>query len=126
MPRVGGDALTGESGRRHGLHFPADKSPPVQAFWSLTVYQSQGYLVENPINRDNIGSKDSFETDPDGGITIILSEDNPHGPGNDNTSNWLPIPESEFSLSFRAYWIREPIIAGGDGWQLMPLEELCP
>jgi hypothetical protein len=121
VPRVGGDVLTGADGRSYRIRFPPGQLPPVHAFWSLTVYEGAGYLVENPIRRYNLGSKDELEPDADGGVTVRLAVSNPHGAGGGKTSNWLPIPPSEFSESFRAYWPSEPIVHAGEGWHMAPV-----
>ena len=80
-------------------------------------------LVDNPIDRYNIGSRDALERDPDGAVTIHLSVDNPHGAGSQKTSNWLPIPSAAFTLTFRAYCPREPIVHDGDGWRIPPVRQ---
>jgi hypothetical protein len=125
VPRVGGDVLTGADGGSYAIRFPPDQLPPVNAFWSLTVYEGAGYLVDNPINRYSLGSTDDLERDADGGVTVRLAVSNPHGPGSARTSNWLPLPPGEFSVSFRAYWPSEPIVHGGKGkgWHMPPVRE---
>jgi hypothetical protein len=113
----------GKDDRRYTIRFPPGPLPPVNAFWSLTIYDNTGYLVDNPINRYNLGSKDDLVGDADGGLTVRLSVANPHGAGSDETSNWLPIPLGQFSVQFRAYWPDRPIVHSGDGWQMVPVQE---
>jgi hypothetical protein len=95
--------------------FPPGQPPSVNAFWSRTVYEGAGYLVDNPIDRHCLASRDDLELDTDGGVTMHLSVSSPHGPHSATTSNWLPLPPGEFSVSFRASWPSEPIVHGGRG-----------
>lgn len=119
--RVGGEVLSGADGRSYTIRFPEGHLPAVEAFWSLTVYEGQGWLVDNPIHRHNLGSRDELRRDADGAVTLHLSATNPHGADSGDTSNWLPIPDGEFSVSFRAYWPSEPIVHEGDGWRMVPV-----
>ena len=107
------------------LRFPPGQLPPVDAFWSLTVYAGAGYLVANPIDRYSLSSRDQLVPDDDGGVTLHLAETNPRGPDAMDLSNWLPIPAGEFSVTFRAYCPRDPIVPGDDGWHLEPVQELA-
>jgi hypothetical protein len=122
VPRVGGESLSGAGGRRYVVRFAPGQLPPVDAFWSLTVYSGAGYLVGNPIDRYSLGSKDDLKRDADGGVTLQLASSNPHGADSDEISNWLPIPDGEFSVQFRAYAPTESIRLGGDGWHVPPVQ----
>lgn len=84
-----GQPLRGE--HRYIVHFPKGQLPPVNAFWSITMYDAQGFQVANPINRFAIGDRDSLKFNPDGSLDIYIQHTDP---GSDKTSNWLPSPAS--------------------------------
>ena len=104
------------------LHFEPGKLPPVNAFWSLTMYERPAsLLVANPLDRYLLNSTmmDDFVRDDDGGITLYIQHDSP---GKDKEPNWLPTPESPFSANMRLYWPKEEALDGT--WQLPPLERV--
>lgn len=93
-----GAALNGAN--NYTVTFPAGDLPPASAFWSLTVYNSSGYFISNPINRYSIGSLDSgLQFNADGSLTLYLQNTEPAS----GASNWLPIPTGAFNLTFRLY-----------------------
>ncbi len=95
-----GKTLDGSS-TNYTMTFPKDKTPPVGAFWSTTMYDAKKRLmVENPINRYKIGSADGMKPDADGSITIYIQAESP---GKDKESNWLPAPKEPFYMLFRMY-----------------------
>ena len=73
------------------LHFDKDELPPVNAFWSLTMYDAEGFQVANPINRFAIGDRDALKYNPDGSLTLYIQNENP---GKEKEANWLPSPQS--------------------------------
>ena len=80
--------------------YPADDLPPAKYFWSLTMYDFDGYLVDNPIDRYSLGpSHPPLIERSDGSIVIAISHDDP----NDSTVNWLPSPAGAFRLNMRLY-----------------------
>jgi hypothetical protein len=92
------------------LHFPRGKTPPVGAFWSITMYDRSGFPVENGLHRQAIGDRDKLTFNKDGSLTIYIQH---NSPGPDKESNWLPAPEGPFSLTMRCY-SPKPQIASGD------------
>jgi hypothetical protein len=91
-----------DGSRRYRLRFAAGAAPPVHAFWSITLYDEQGYLVANPAARYAIKSGDPLVAEPDGALVIDLQADDP---GPERRANWLPTPAHQrFELSLRAYW----------------------
>ncbi|MBJ7412386.1 MAG: DUF1254 domain-containing protein [Phenylobacterium sp.] len=88
------------------MHFPAGQMPPVNAFWSLTMYRptkdGQFFLVDNPIKRYSIGDRTpGLRKNADGSLDLWIARSDP---GGDMSANWLPAPsDGPFSLSFRAY-----------------------
>lgn len=89
---------------KYTLSFKAGELPPVNAFWSLTMYDlPQSLMVENPINRYLINSPmlPELKKDADGGITLYIQHESP---GKDKESNWLPAPKGPFWTVLRLYW----------------------
>lgn len=98
-----GGTLDG-SKHNYTLTFPAGSLPPVNAFWSLTMYYSDSQLlVENPINRYLINSPmvSDMKKNSDGSLTIYIQNKTP---GKDKESNWLPAPNGPIYLALRMYW----------------------
>jgi phosphoglycolate phosphatase-like HAD superfamily hydrolase len=84
-----GQPLKGE--HRYVLHFPKDQMPPVDAFWSITMYDHEGFQVANELNRFAIGDRDQLTFNADGSLDIHIQAESP---GADKESNWLPSPSS--------------------------------
>jgi hypothetical protein len=103
---VDGDAYDG-SKYKYILHFDADKLPPAKAFWSLTMYDGDGFMCANPINRFAIGDRDNLEKNKDGSVDILIQHDKPK-----STRNWLPAPDGPFNLLMRIYWPDERMTSG--------------
>jgi hypothetical protein len=82
------------------LHFEKDAMPPVNAFWSVTLYDSQGFQVANSLNRFAVSSWMPFSYNADGSLDIYFQNDSP---GKDKEANWLPAPKGPFNLTMRLY-----------------------
>ena len=98
-----GDTLDG-SKHKYTLTFPAGGLPPVNAFWSVTMYDGKSqFLIKNPINRFLINSPmlPGMKENTDGSLTIYIQKDSP---GPDKESNWLPAPNDSIYLVMRLYW----------------------
>jgi len=96
-----GKPLSGDN--RYTLRFAPGQEPPVDAFWSLTMYDEPNkWLVANPINRYLLNSAmlSQFKRDADGGLTLYIQN---VSPGKDKETNWLPAPEGPFSTIMRLY-----------------------
>ena len=100
-----GKPLDGQ--RRYRMHFAKAEMPPVRAFWSVTMYDQDGYFVENPIQRYAIGDRDTLHFNADGSLDLNLSRQAPQG---GKTSNWLPAPAGSFNLTFRLYWPKDEVL----------------
>ena len=98
-----GQTLDG-SKHNYTLTFPPGQQPPVNAFWSLTMYDGKTQLlIENPINRYLINSPmlPSMKTNADGSLTLYIQN---KSPGADKEANWLPAPDGPIYLVMRLYW----------------------
>lgn len=103
---VAGERLSGE--RRYRLRFAPGALPPVNAFWSLTMYGMDMNLVDNPINRYSIGDRTpGLMRDADGGLTLYIQRDRPEA---GREANWLPAPEGLFNMVLRCYLPAKEII----------------
>ncbi len=78
------------AGNNYVLHFSKKQLPPAEAFWSLTMYDAEGFQVSNPISRFAIGDRDNLKFNTDGSLDLYIQHENP---GAENESNWLPAPE---------------------------------
>jgi hypothetical protein len=82
------------------IHFDADELPPAQAFWSITMYDAEGFQAPNELNRFAIGDRDPLVFNPDGSLDIYMQ----HGdPGPDRRANWLPAPTGPVGITMRLY-----------------------
>lgn len=94
---------------RYTLRFAKDQLPPVNAFWSLTMYNSKQFFVKNSLNRFAIGDRDRLKYNRDGSLDIYIQSDNP---GRDKVANWLPSPAGEdFNMVMRLYWPKEKVLS---------------
>jgi hypothetical protein len=94
---------------RYVLHFELGKLPPANAFWSVTVYDTDGFVVPNRINRYALGDRDKLRFNADGGLDIYIQNDSP---GAEKESNWLPAPAGAFNLTMRIYSPQRDVTAG--------------
>lgn len=105
-----GKKLTGAN--RYTIHVAKGELPPVNAFWSLTMYDlPQRLLVANSINRYLINSPmlPDLKRGDDGGVTLYIQNESP---GKELESNWLPAPKGPFNIYMRLYW---PKVEAMDG-----------
>jgi hypothetical protein len=97
------------SGRHeYVLNFPSGQLPPNDAFWSLTVTDVVGYMVNNPINRSSFDDRSNLAKNADGSIDMYLQPEAPTG----HEQNWLPTPSGKFKLMLRAYLPGAAILNG--------------
>lgn len=106
---------------KYTITFPAGQLPPVNAFWSVTIYDGKSQLlVKNPIHRYLINSPmlPGMKKNADGSLTLYIQKD---GPGADREANWLPAPADSIYLVMRLYWPKSTppsILPAGEGtWQ---------
>jgi hypothetical protein len=101
-----------DGANRYTLRFAPGQLPPVNAFWSLTMYRlPESLLVANPLNRYLINSPmlPHLQRDADGGLTLLIQNGSP---GADKEANWLPAPKGPFFMAMRLYWPKEEALEG--------------
>lgn len=91
------------------VHFLKDQLPPVGAFWSITMYNSKQFFVNNAIDRYAIGDRDKLKFDSDGSLTLYIRSG---WPGREKEFNWLPAPKDSFNLVLRLYWPKKEVLEG--------------
>ena len=107
-----GAPLSGANGAKYTITFPPGQLPPVNAFWSVTMYKlPESWLVTNPLNRYLINSPmlDQLKKNPDGSITLHIQNTSP---GPELESNWLPAPDGPFDMVMRLYWPKPEVTQG--------------
>jgi hypothetical protein len=108
-----------DGANRYTVHFAPDQLPPVNAFWSMTMYDLPASLmVDNPLNRYLLNSPmiPQFKKDADGGFTLYFQSDSP---GADKETNWLPAPKGPFLVVMRLYSPKEEALQGT--WKQPPM-----
>jgi hypothetical protein len=111
-----------DGANRYTLRFAPGQLPPVNAFWSMTMYdQPASLLVANPINRYLLNSTmlPQFNRDADGGLTLLIQNESP---GKDKEANWLPAPKGPFSVIMRLYLPKPEALEGK--WTAPPLKRV--
>ena len=98
-----------DGSNKYTLHFEKSATPPVNAFWSVTLYDSEGFQVANPLNRFAVSSWMPFKYDPDGALTLYFQNESP---GKDKEANWLPAPKGAFNLTMRLYAPKSEALTG--------------
>jgi hypothetical protein len=98
---VDGEGKPLNGANRYTLHFDKGQTPPVNAFWSVTMYNKQSFFVANPINRYAISSWMPLKRNNDGSIDIYIQHESP---GKDKEGNWLPAADDDFNVTMRMYW----------------------
>ncbi len=108
---------------KYVLHFDKGQMPPVDGFWSVTMYNAKYFFVDNPLNRYNVSQRNKFKSNADGSTDIYIQADSP---GKDKESNWLPAPKDDFVLMMRLYWPKEkdPSILNGS-WKIPAVKKVA-
>lgn len=89
------------------LHFAKGETPPVDGFWSLTMYNDQYFFVDNSLNRYTLSPRNALKYNDDGSLDLYIQNESP---GKDKESNWLPAPKGKFVLMLRLYWPKEAVL----------------
>ena len=103
-----GASLDGKG--NYEITFAAGQEPPVNGFWSLTLYNAEHFFHPNDLKRYSLGTKNkTLKRNADGSLTLYAGT---KSPGAEKESNWLPAPSGHFSLYIRAYWGKQAILDG--------------
>ncbi|MGO4675096.1 DUF1254 domain-containing protein [Bosea sp. 2YAB26] len=94
---------------KYTLHFEKGALPPVNAFWSVTLYDPEGFQVANSLDRFAVSSWMPFKFSADGSLDLYFQNANP---GKDKEANWLPAPKGEFNLTMRLYGPKSEVLTG--------------
>ncbi len=107
--------LADESGKpldgsnRYSIHFEKASSPPVNAFWSITMYDPEGFAYPNNLDRQAVSSWMPFQFNSDGSLDLYFQNENP---GKSKEANWLPSPKGGFNMTMRLYSPKEEALTG--------------
>ena len=94
---------------KYVLHLDKSAVPPVGAFWSVTLYDQEGYQVANPLSRFAVSSWMPFRYNPDGSLDLWFQTETP---GQGREANWLPAPKGPFTLTMRLYAPKDEALTG--------------
>ncbi|WP_201862832.1 DUF1254 domain-containing protein [Microvirga soli] len=117
-----GEGKVYDGANKYVMRFAKGQLPPVEGFWSLTMYDGAYFFVPNPIDRYSVSARQDLKPNPDGSVDLYIQKDSP---GEDKESNWLPAPAGKFILMLRMYWPNEtnPSIIDGT-WTIPPVRKV--
>ena len=98
-----------DGANKYAIHFDKATIPPVNAFWSITLYDQQGFQVGNSLSRFAVSSWMPFQYNPDGSLDLYFQNESP---APDKEANWLPAPKGEFNLCMRLYAPKSDALTG--------------
>jgi hypothetical protein len=98
-----------DGANKYVIHFDKGATPPVNAFWSITLYDSDGFQVANALNRFAVSSYFPFKTNADGSLDLYFQNESP---GKDKEANWLPAPKGPFNVTMRLYGPKSEALTG--------------
>jgi hypothetical protein len=107
--------------KKYVVRFEKGHLPPVNGFWSLTMYDENYFFVDNPLNRYTLSQRNKLKANADGSVDLYIQNESP---GKAKESNWLPAPKGDFVLMMRLYWPKEqaPSILDGS-WKVPEVKE---
>jgi hypothetical protein len=114
-----GDGRPLDGSSDYTIHFDQEMLPPVDAFWSITLYDQEGYQVANSLNRFAVSSWMPFAYNPDGSLDLYFQN---RSPGADKEANWLPAPVGPFDLTMRLYAPKSDALTGK--WNPPPVTKI--
>ncbi len=113
-----GEKLNGENSYK--IHFNANQLPPTNAFWSVTLYDTDGYLVDNSLNKYSLSDRNpDLKFNEDGSLDLFVQNQKP---AESKRTNWLPAPKDEFTLTLRAYLPKKELL--DLKWEIPPIEKV--
>jgi hypothetical protein len=98
-----------DGANKYTLHFDKGATPPVGAFWSVTLYDNEGFQVPNALNRFAVSSWMNLKQNADGSLDLYFQSESP---GKDKEANWLPAPKGAFNLTLRLYGPKSEALVG--------------
>jgi hypothetical protein len=101
---VDADGKPYDGANKYVMRFNKGEKPPVDGFWSLTMYDAEYFFVPNKLNRYTLSQRNKFKLNKDGSVDLYIQKDSP---GKGKESNWLPAPAGKFILMLRLYWPKE-------------------
>ncbi len=107
--KVDADGKPYNGKNKYVLTFTKDQIPPVNGFWSLTMYDEQMFFVPNSLKKYTVSPRNNLKYGEDGSLVIYIQN---ASPGQEKEANWLPAPKEKFVLMLRLYWPKEPVIDG--------------
>jgi hypothetical protein len=119
----GPDILKSYSGaHKYVMHFNKGQMPPVDGFWSLTMYDAAYFFVPNSLNRYTLSERNKFQTNKDGSVDFLVQNESP---GKGKEANWLPAPKDKFILMMRLYWpkTKPPSLLDGS-WKIPQVKQV--
>jgi hypothetical protein len=125
IAEVDADGKPFDGANRYVMHFPAGQLPPVDGFWSLTMYDGQYFFVPNKLDRYTLSARNALKHNGDGSVDLYLQASDP---GAAEEANWLPTTQSgKFIPMLRLYWPKEtpPSILDGT-WKPPPIQKVTP
>ena len=110
-----------DGSNKYTLHFDKGNAPPANAFWSVTLYDPEGFQVANSLNRFAVSSWMPFKYSADGSLDLYFQNESP---GKDKEANWLPAPKGGFNLTMRIYAPKSEALTGK--WNPPPVVRAQP
>lgn len=107
MADADGNPLTGDND--YVIHFGKDELPPVDAFWSVTMYDANGFQAANSLDRFAVGDRDPLQYNADGSLDLYLQH---QSPGTGREANWLPAPKGPLGITMRLYSPKSSVLTG--------------
>ena len=98
-----------DSANKYTIHFDKGAMPPANAFWSITLYDNDGFQTANSLNRFAVSSWMPFKYNTDGSLDLYFQNESP---GKDKEANWLPAPKGPFNLTMRIYSPKADALTG--------------
>jgi hypothetical protein len=101
---VDGDGKPYSGANKYVMHFAKGETPPVNGFWSVTMYNGDYFFVDNPLSKYTVSPRNDLKYNADGSLDVLIQND---PPGKDQEANWLPAPQGKFILMMRLYWPKD-------------------
>ncbi len=120
---VDGDGKPYSGSNKYVMHLEKGQMPPVNGFWSLTMYDADYFFVKNPLNRYTLSARNKLKRNADGSVDLFLQHESPN---KDKVSNWLPAPAGKFILMLRLYWPKDTPPSLLDGTWTIPAAKPVP